>query len=164
MSLTVNQNNLARTTAGSLCFPLSETNRMLTQIQASIDKILKGTNPVDNRNQLLTLNNTITGLVASLHTFESLDSTVKSAPPTIQTGASLPSSGIIAPPTSAASSQNLPNLPLPTQAANGWYRPSDNETLYPYDQLPRLSHGPMRRSYGPISPRSYRRAYQDYHY
>jgi hypothetical protein len=181
MSLTVNQNNLTRTTAGSLCFPLPETNRILTQIQSSVNKILQGTNPQDNRNQLLTLNNNLTGLIASLNTFDSLDSTAKAAQaqPTLSTAAALPVTGTVAGPvigsTTAMANQTLPGLPPPVHAANGWYMPTSEESLtHPYDIPPRFSYGPMHSPdpYGSIgsprsprsarSPQSYRQSYRNY--
>ena len=73
-SLKINQNSLARTNDNELCVKLPEVNKMLTAIQSSIEKILKGTNPVDNRNQLMKLNQDVVAMIATLGTLNSIQS------------------------------------------------------------------------------------------
>lgn len=140
-SLKINQNSLARTNDNELCVKLPEVNKMLTAIQSSIEKILKGTNPVDNRNQLMKLNQDVVAMIATLGTLNSIQS------PTTQ----LTSTGLLAAPMVETPIESTSHLPLPAQA-NGWrYFSAD-------DWSPSAgTYNLIAPNYGQLSPRRSRR-------
>jgi len=71
MSVSPTRASLIVTDDGSYCYKLEDTINSLTAIQGHIEKILKGTNPTDNRNQLLNLYRDITSTITTLQTYAS---------------------------------------------------------------------------------------------
>jgi hypothetical protein len=146
-AISINPSSLVKSTTGELAIKLDDAITLLTQLQTSIDKILKGTNATTNRNNLLDLNQQLIAGVATLKAYESVGQLPTTSHNLIQT----PPSGQLPPPQIPAPATAPTTAPATATHANGLYWPSYASNY----NWPAYSANPAYSAYSayPITPR-----------
>jgi len=129
-----------KTVEGKTCYNITDTTTFLNKIKDEIEKILKGTNPTDNRNRLLVLYQDIIAKITAIKTYEEL------APKRVPTKIVEQTKKV------SAIHENLPpRTTTVATAADGRYSPHINQKRIAY-----------RSNTLPLSPRSTK--YNSYYY